>query len=89
LSKIYIVDDDFAIEPVADYIRGKGHNVIRFKSAGDALNHLVEIADSDLAIIDIMMERPPGISEVSAAGGLSSHFSQRWILSCFFVAHGG
>jgi len=70
LSKIYIIDDDFAVEPVADYIRAKGHNVIRFKSAEDALKHLDEIASSDLVIIDLMMERPPDISEVTAAGGL-------------------
>lgn len=70
MSQIYIVDDDFAVEPVADYIRGMGHDVLRLKSAADALNRLDELASSDLVIIDVVMERPPDISEVSAAGGL-------------------
>ena len=72
MSQIYIVDDDFAVESVADYLRGKGHEVIRLTSAKDALGRLKDLANSDLVILDLMMERPPEISEVSALGGLQT-----------------
>jgi CheY-like chemotaxis protein len=56
MSKIAIVDDDAALELLAENLRFRGHEARRFSSTSKALSSLDEILSSDLIILDIYMD---------------------------------
>ena len=74
MANIYIIDDDFAVEPLADSLSFLGHEVCRINSATKAFQELDALAAADLVIIDIMMECPEGVSVRSAQGGLRTGY---------------
>jgi len=55
VSKLVIVDDDHASEILAENLRYLGHDVVRFRSADEALAALDQICASDLLVLDIIM----------------------------------
>ncbi len=63
------MDDDFATEALVDYLSGKGYEAIRI-GLDDALDEILDVlVKSDLVIVDVMMQRPDGISEHASHGG--------------------
>jgi predicted nucleotide-binding protein len=69
MSKIYIIDDDFSSESLAEYLSFNGHDATRIATAQRAMDDLEAIAKCDGIIIDVMMERPSCIPEAAAHGG--------------------
>lgn len=69
MATIAVVDDDFALEALVDSLRFAGHDAIRYKSAQAALESVDEVANSDVVVLDIIMECPDSLSEVQARGG--------------------
>jgi CheY-like chemotaxis protein len=73
MANIFLIDDDMAMDVLADALRFRGHTVRRMKSAAEALQELELIANSDLVILDIIMpwpeDRPkPSFSSAGSAG---------------------
>jgi len=60
MSQIMIIDDDLAMDILADSLRFRCHNVERIASATESLKRLEEIASADLIILDIIMAWPEG-----------------------------
>ena len=58
MANITLVDDDYALEIVADTLRSVGHAVHRFRSVDDALENITRLASSDLVVLDVMMPLP-------------------------------
>ncbi len=69
MARIAIIDDDFASENLVEFLGREGHEVIRYKSAAAALADLDRLANCELVVVDVLMERPPEIPESSARGG--------------------
>ena len=67
MSKISIIDDDAALELLAENLTLRGHEARRFNSTSSALSSLDEILSSELIILDIFMDVP-----VSYAGKIAS-----------------
>ena len=67
MPRIFIVDDDYASEILADTLRNVGHDVQRYHSADEALQDIERIASADLLILDVMM--PPGALGTTTGGG--------------------
>src|SRR5438874_13488997 len=67
MSRIFIIDDDYASEILADTLRNVGHDVQRYHSADEALQDIERIAAADLLILDVMM--PPGALGTTTGGG--------------------
>lgn len=67
MSAIFIVDDDYASEILAEALRNVGHDVRRLRSADEAMESIAEISAADLLVLDVMM--PPGSVEPSQGGG--------------------
>lgn len=62
MAQIEIIDDDRALELLQEALYVRGHEVRLRKTAADALEHLQEIANSDIIVLDIMMEWPAAFS---------------------------
>ena len=60
MPKIAIIDDDMAMETLADGLRYRHHEATRVKSATQALKVLGDLAALDLVILDIIMPWPAG-----------------------------
>ena len=58
MSQIHLVDDDYALEIVADTLRSVGHDVHRIRSVDEALERIKQLASSDLVLLDVMMPLP-------------------------------
>ena len=69
MANITIVDDDFAIEILAENLRYFGHEVRRLANAQEALSNLDQLLESDLLILDIIMECPTDMPEAKISGG--------------------
>jgi CheY-like chemotaxis protein len=69
MANITIVDDDFAIEILAENLRYFGHEVSRLANAQEALSNLDELLESDMLILDIIMECPTDMPEAKISGG--------------------
>jgi len=72
LANIVIIDDDYALEILADNLRFRGHAVRRIASAAEALRDISKIASTDLIILDIIMECRDTPMEESISGGLAT-----------------
>jgi len=68
MSKISIVDDDAALELLAENLSFLGHEVRRFNSTSSALSSLDDILSSDLIILDIFMDIPVNLSYKLVSG---------------------
>jgi CheY-like chemotaxis protein len=58
VKRIFVVDDDLAMEAVSDAFHYRGHEARRLSSASAALSNVDEIAGADLLILDIIMPWP-------------------------------
>jgi len=68
MSKISIIDDDAALELLAENLSLRGHEIQRFNSTSSALSSLDDILLSELIILDIFMDVPPSLTEKLASG---------------------
>lgn len=68
MSKITIIDDDAALELLAENLHIRGHQACRFSSTSSALSSLDDILSSDLIILDIFMEIPANLPYKLASG---------------------
>ncbi len=75
MSKISIVDDDAALELLAENLTFRGHKVRRFNSTSSALSSLDDILSSALIILDIFMDVPFSLTEKLASGVRTSGMS--------------
>ena len=72
MSKILIIDDDAALELLAENLRFRGHEVERFSSASQALDSLDKVLSNNLVILDILMDMPD--SRIGQLGQQSIRF---------------
>jgi CheY-like chemotaxis protein len=73
MANIVIVDDDIAMEILAQRLHYAGHDVVRHTSFGDASDDLLNILKADLILLDIIMPWPENklhseFSSMSTAG---------------------
>ncbi len=72
MSKISIVDDDAALELLAENLSFRGHEVRRFNSVSSALSSLDYISSSEFIVLDIIMDVPISHTVKLASGVRSS-----------------
>jgi CheY-like chemotaxis protein len=63
MSRVIIVDDDYASEILADNLNYLGHEATRIRSVEEALAQLDSLVSADLIVLDILMPhatQPPG-----------------------------
>ncbi|MDD4877282.1 MAG: nucleotide-binding protein [Dehalococcoidales bacterium] len=58
MPKILIIDDDAALEMLAENLRLRGYEVQRYSSASQALKSLDDVLKNELIILDILMDIP-------------------------------
>jgi predicted nucleotide-binding protein len=68
MARIAIIDDDMAMGILADSLRNRGHEILRIKSAAEALKQTDALATLDLVILDIIMPWPTARSRTDLAG---------------------
>jgi CheY-like chemotaxis protein len=57
-TSIVIIDDDLAMDMLAESLRIRNQNAVRIGSANEALEKLSDILAADLVVLDIIMEWP-------------------------------
>ena len=72
MTKIVLIDDDYASGILEEHLAYRGHDVSRYKSASEALGDLDKISDASLVILDIIMERPENLPTQNIGGGQST-----------------
>ena len=60
MSRIFIVDDDLAMELLVENLHFRGHEIERLASAQEALDRVDDLTSAHLVILDIIMEWPDG-----------------------------
>ena len=73
MSKLFIIDDDAAIAPLADGLYFQGYEIQRVTSATEALARLDEVLSCDLVVLDVLMDVPDsysGVVDRSIHGGM-------------------
>jgi CheY-like chemotaxis protein len=60
MSRIFIIDDDIAMDVLGDSLRYRGHEVERIPSTQKALERMDDLAKADLILLDIIMAWPDG-----------------------------
>jgi|ERR1035437_2591490 CheY-like chemotaxis protein len=74
MAKIIIIDDDAAMELLADAFRYRGHEACRVSSAVQGLSEIDNIITADVVVLDILMPGPEstalGASTVPLASGM-------------------
>lgn len=60
MPTIFIIDDDVAMDVLADSLRFRGHEVERIASTQKAFERLNDLVSSDVIILDIIMAWPDG-----------------------------
>lgn len=68
MSKIILIDDDYATEILVENLVFRGFDARRINSAIAALGSIDDVAAADLVILDIIMERPPNGGESPISG---------------------
>jgi CheY-like chemotaxis protein len=58
MASIVIIDDDLAMDLLAEHLRFHGHKTLRMESTTDAIQNSEAIAVADLVILDIIMPWP-------------------------------
>jgi DNA-binding NtrC family response regulator len=74
MSRIFIIDDDVAMDVLADSLRFRGHEVERIESARKALDRMDDLLGAHVIILDIIMSwpdgRPPTSPERASTAGM-------------------
>jgi predicted nucleotide-binding protein len=65
VPKIFLIDDDYATEILAEQLQFRGFVAQRISSFTGALQSIKEVAAADLVILDIIMESPRADSTIS------------------------
>jgi len=65
MTKIVLIDDDYASEILLENLGFRGYDARRINSATTALQAIDDIVKADLVILDIIMERPSNESSIS------------------------
>ncbi len=68
MLKILIIDDDAALELLAENLRFRGHEVERMSSAAQALDSLDKVLSNNIVILDILMNVPDNKKGQLASG---------------------
>lgn len=69
MANIVIIDDDYALEILAENLRYRGHEARRLGSASETLRNLEGVLSADLIILDIIMEIPDSLADEYVSGG--------------------
>jgi CheY-like chemotaxis protein len=72
MVQIIIIDDDVAMEMLADAFRFRGHEARRISSATEALSDLQLIVEADAVVLDILMPGPQSTAFGASAAPLAS-----------------
>jgi len=68
MANIKIIDDDLAMEVLVETLIYRGHNVERIPSASEALQAVERIVETELVILDVIMDWPAGLEGRDLAG---------------------
>jgi CheY-like chemotaxis protein len=68
MAKITLIDDDLAMEVLAENLRFRGHDTKRVSSVSEALSNINEVARSDLIILDVIMALPEQCESAGLSG---------------------
>jgi predicted nucleotide-binding protein len=69
VARIAILDDDYAVEALIDRLGSRGYDVTRVAHTGGSAAIVDKLAEADLVILDVIIQRPSDISEAAARGG--------------------
>lgn len=58
MAKIILIDDDLAMDVLAENLRFRGHDTNRISSVSQAMSDIDEVARADLVILDVIMALP-------------------------------
>jgi CheY-like chemotaxis protein len=72
MPRIFIVDDDLAMDMLRDNLRFRGHEVERITSAQMAFDRIKDLGSADLLILDIIMAWPDGRPTLGLGGALTA-----------------
>ncbi len=72
MSRIFIVDDDMAMDILGDSLRFRGHEVERIDSAKKALDLISDLATAHVVVLDIIMAWPDSRPMTGLAGTLTA-----------------
>jgi len=76
VAKIYIIDDDPAMDLLTDGFRYRGHEAQRLASVSEALSVLDAILDSDVVVLDVLMPSPQDATSRGLCAGGMELFSE-------------
>jgi CheY-like chemotaxis protein len=68
MARVFIVDDDLAMDILTESLRFRGHDAQRITSATDALDKVEELVCADLIVLDIIMPWPERRMATAIAG---------------------
>jgi predicted nucleotide-binding protein len=68
MAKIFIIDDDIAMDMLCESLSYYGHDCSRIPSADAALKNIDKVVTADLIVLDIIMSWPTGRKRTSLAG---------------------
>jgi CheY-like chemotaxis protein len=72
MAKIFIIDDDIAMDMLAQRLRYAGHDVVRHASFEEATHDLAAILKADLVVLDIIMPWPENKSHSELSGTITA-----------------
>ena len=68
MARIFVIDDDLAMDVLTEQLRYRGHDAVRIPSTQTALEQIDDISSSELVILDVIMAWPES-RERSGLGG--------------------
>lgn len=72
MARIVIVDDDQAMDVLAESLHFRGHDAWRIRTAADALGRIQEVVSADLVVLDIIMSWPDDRLPTTLSGDRSA-----------------
>jgi CheY-like chemotaxis protein len=72
MARVFIVDDDLAMDLLTESLRFRGHDAQRITSATEALDKLDDLVCADLIVLDIIMPWPEGRMATAIAGACTA-----------------
>jgi CheY-like chemotaxis protein len=72
MSRIFIVDDDLAMDVLTENLRYRGHEVERISSVQRALDRIDELVSANLLILDVIMAWPDSRPQTGIGGALTA-----------------
>jgi CheY-like chemotaxis protein len=72
MSRIFVVDDDLAMDVLTESLRYLGHEAERIPSVQKALDRIDDLASSQLVILDVIMPWPESRPPTGTGGALTA-----------------